>query len=85
MVYRAYYIISITVEETQWDVSTTQSTHRLKTRKGRKKTDQKGLLHTYIMMTLLKCIGGVTNPMKNHGFMILPLLSMSYLYGQNGV
>ena len=29
-----------------------------------------------------KCIGRVTNPMKNHSSMILPLLSISYLYGQ---
>ena len=27
-----------------------------------------------------KCIGGVTNPMKNHSSVILPLLSESYLY-----
>ena len=33
-------------------------------------------------MTLPKCIGGVTNPMWNHSPTILPLLSISYIYGQ---
>ena len=66
--------------ETQWDISTTQGTRRIKDRKRFKKTDYTGLFHTY-SMTLPKCIDGITNPMKNHSSMILPLLSISYLYG----
>ena len=31
-------------------------------------------------MTLPKCIGGVTNSMQNHSPMVLPLLSVSYIY-----
>ena len=37
-----------------------------------------GLFHTY-SSTLPKCIGRVTNPMKNPSFTILPLVSISYL------
>ena len=33
-------------------------------------------------MTLSKCIGGDTNPTWNHSSTILPLLSISYIYGQ---
>ena len=33
-------------------------------------------------MTLSKCIGGDTNPMWNYSSTILPLLSISYIYGQ---
>ena len=58
--------------ETQRDASTTQSTRRIT---DQKKTlgDGLELLHTYSMI-VPKCVGGVTNPMKNHGSMILPLL-----------